>query len=81
MLLIAGRQVVGNEGDVDLGLSDEERLHSFPVGWWMVLARRVTLAPVVVDFRANYSQPCRVNRLRWGCGRNTTVTGYRGQAR
>jgi hypothetical protein len=27
MLLVAGRHVVGNEGDVDIGLSDEEGLH------------------------------------------------------
>jgi hypothetical protein len=27
MLLVAGRQVVGDEGDVDIGLSDEESLH------------------------------------------------------
>ena len=72
MLFVAGRHVVGDEGNVDIGLSDEKSLHSFSVGWWMVLARRVTLAPVVVDFRANYSQPCRVIRLRWGCERNTT---------
>jgi hypothetical protein len=25
--------VVGDEGNVDIGLSDEESLHSFPVGW------------------------------------------------
>jgi hypothetical protein len=27
MFFVAGRQVVGNEGDVDIGLSDEEGLH------------------------------------------------------
>ena len=27
MFLVAGRQVVGNEGDIDIGLSDEEGLH------------------------------------------------------
>ena len=27
MFLVAGRHVVGNEGDVDIGLSDEEGLH------------------------------------------------------
>ncbi len=27
MLFVAGRHVVGNEGDVDIGLSDEEGLH------------------------------------------------------
>jgi hypothetical protein len=27
MLLVAGRHVVGDEGNVDIGLSDEERLH------------------------------------------------------
>jgi hypothetical protein len=43
--------VVGDEGNVDIGLSNEEGLHSFPVGWWMILARRATLAPVVGDFR------------------------------
>ena len=31
MLLVAGRHVVGNEGDVDIGLSDEEGLHSISV--------------------------------------------------
>ena len=36
MFLVAGRHVVGDEGDVDIGLSDEEGLHSFSVmaeGW------------------------------------------------
>ena len=27
MLFVAGRHVVGNEGNVDIGLSDEEGLH------------------------------------------------------
>ena len=31
MLFVAGRHVVGDEGDVDIGLSDEESLHAFPV--------------------------------------------------
>ena len=31
MFLVTGRQVVGNEGNVDIGLSDKERLHSFSV--------------------------------------------------
>ena len=31
MLFVAGRHVVGNEGDVDIGLSDEEGLHKFSV--------------------------------------------------
>ena len=31
MFLVAGRHVVGDEGDVDIGLSDEESLHSFSV--------------------------------------------------
>jgi hypothetical protein len=52
MFFVAGRHVVGDEGNIDIGLSDEESLHSFPVGWWVVvLARRATLALVVVDFR------------------------------
>ena len=37
MLFVAGRHVVGDEGNVDIGLSDEKSLHSFSVGWWMVL--------------------------------------------
>ena len=31
MFFVAGRHVVGDEGDVDIGLSDEESLHSFSV--------------------------------------------------
>ena len=31
MFLVTGRQVVGNEGNIDIGLSDKERLHSFSV--------------------------------------------------
>ena len=31
MFFVAGRHVVGDEGDVDIGLSDEEGLHSFSV--------------------------------------------------
>src|ERR1700744_2020490 len=31
MLLIAGRHVVGNEGYIDIGLSDEECLHALPM--------------------------------------------------
>ena len=31
VLLVAGRQVVGDESDIDIGLSDEEGLHSFSV--------------------------------------------------
>ena len=31
VLFVAGRHVVGNEGHVDVGLSDEESLHAFPV--------------------------------------------------
>jgi hypothetical protein len=31
MFFVADRQMVGNEGDVDIGLSDEESLHSFSV--------------------------------------------------
>jgi hypothetical protein len=31
MFLVAGRHVIGDEGDVDVGLSDEERLHSISV--------------------------------------------------
>jgi len=36
VLFVAGWHVVGNEGNVDIGLSDEEGLHSFSVvaeGW------------------------------------------------
>jgi hypothetical protein len=36
MLLVAGRHMIGDEGNVDVGLSDEERLHSISVvaeGW------------------------------------------------
>jgi hypothetical protein len=29
MLLVAGRHVVGNEGNVDIGLSDEQGVHKF----------------------------------------------------
>jgi hypothetical protein len=32
MLLVASRHVVGDESDVDIGLSDEERLHKFVRG-------------------------------------------------
>jgi len=42
VFFVAGRQVVGNEGDVDIGLSDKEGLHRVfrhpQMGW--VLARR-----------------------------------------
>jgi hypothetical protein len=31
MLFVAGRHVVGDEGDVDIGLSDEEGVHSISV--------------------------------------------------
>src|SRR6185312_11071254 len=31
MFFVAGRHVVGDEGNVDIGLSDEESLHSFSV--------------------------------------------------
>src|ERR1700753_2699789 len=31
MLLVAGRHVIGNEGDIDIGLSDEKSLHSISV--------------------------------------------------
>src|ERR1700753_785834 len=31
MLFIAGRQAIGDEGDIDIGLSDEESLHSISV--------------------------------------------------
>ena len=31
MFFVAGRHVVGDEGDVDIGLSDEEGLHSLSV--------------------------------------------------
>ena len=31
VLLVAGRHMVGNEGNVDIGLSDKESLHSFSV--------------------------------------------------
>jgi hypothetical protein len=47
VLLVAGRHVVGNEGHVDIGLSDEEGLHTFPVMAWVVPAGDDTLAPVV----------------------------------
>ena len=31
MLFVAGRHVVGDEGDVDIGLSDEEGLHKLSI--------------------------------------------------
>src|SRR6266480_52295 len=31
MLLVAGRHVIGDKGNVDIGLSDEKGLHSFSV--------------------------------------------------
>jgi hypothetical protein len=31
MFFVTGRHVVGDEGNVDIGLSDEEGLHAFSV--------------------------------------------------
>ena len=45
MFFVAGRHVVGDKGDVDIGLSDEKGLHSrsvVAIGW---SRRRPTLAP------------------------------------
>ena len=38
MLLVAGRHVVGDEDDVDIGLSDEESLHCLSVMRFVVPA-------------------------------------------
>ena len=57
MFFVAGRHVVGDEGDVDIGLSDEEGLHSFSVivlqgiGLKVGPARRATLAPLIGRIR------------------------------
>jgi hypothetical protein len=32
VLLVANRHVIGDEGDVDIGLSDEEGLHASSMG-------------------------------------------------
>src|SRR5258708_21305980 len=51
VFFVAGRHVIGNEGNVDIGLSDEESLHSFSVialmGWSRL---HHTLAPVIADY-------------------------------
>jgi hypothetical protein len=48
MLFVAGRHVIGNEGNVDIGLSDEEGLHKVIRHALMnVPCRRGTLAPVI----------------------------------
>jgi hypothetical protein len=41
--------VIGNKGDVDIGLSNEEGLHSFSVGSRVVPAGVRTLALVMPD--------------------------------
>src|ERR1700730_13177410 len=75
MLFVAGRHVVGNEGDVDIGLSDEEGLPSFSVMAEGGPGRRRTLALVMPDHSPKYSQAGYLNRLRWRCGGPTTVSG------
>jgi hypothetical protein len=51
VFFVAGRHVIGNEGNVDIGLSDEESLHSFSVIALMGWSRRQrTLAPVIADY-------------------------------
>jgi hypothetical protein len=65
MLLVAGRHVVGDEGNVDIGLSDEQGVHSFSVvaeGWDP--AGAPTLAPVLRIIRKNYWQRRGRYRLR-----------------
>src|SRR3954452_24607861 len=49
VFLVAGRQVVGDASDIDIGLSDEEGLHPFSVVL-RVVPRRRTLAPLMPDY-------------------------------
>ena len=46
VLFVAGRHVVGDEDDVDIGLSDEESLHCLSVMRLVVPAGGLTLTPV-----------------------------------
>ena len=46
VLFVAGRHVVGDEDDVDIGLSDEESLHCLSVMRLVVPAGALTLTPV-----------------------------------
>src|SRR4030088_1783879 len=53
VLLVAGRHVVGNEGDIDIGLSDEEGLHNFSVWLRVIPAGVATLAPDFAGYLQN----------------------------
>jgi hypothetical protein len=46
VLFVAGRHVVGDEDDVDIGLTDKESLHWLSVMRWVVPAGELTLTPV-----------------------------------
>jgi hypothetical protein len=51
MLFVAGRHVVGNEGHVDIGLSDKESLHALPVVGSRVITPRLALVPQVYPLK------------------------------
>ena len=46
MLLVSGRQMVRNEGNIDVGLSDKESLHSLSVVAEVGQVERRTLTPL-----------------------------------
>src|ERR1700680_3269508 len=75
MFLVAGRHMVGDEGNVDIGLSDEEGLHSCSVWLRGGPGRHRTLALVCRIIRRKYSQSPPGKGLREPCGWATTIPG------
>ena len=59
MLFVAGRHVVGDEGDVDIGLSDEEGLHSFSVIVLQSIGRKGGSGPA-----RYFNTACRMHSLK-----------------